>query len=127
MSKMPDEKTIYVIESGSNENGTVVKYSNGDMECRHKIIGNQFSCTEKAWNGFYYADANQSNENTKTWNFPAEFIDSPIVNVAVQSNAYTISSLGHITNQYAIVYCVLPYSVDTTQFTWHLTAKGRWK
>lgn len=33
MSKMPDEQNIHIIESGSNENGSYVKYSDGNMEC----------------------------------------------------------------------------------------------
>jgi hypothetical protein len=121
------EEAIYIVESGSNENGSWTKYNNGIMKCHHTITGNQFACTQKAENGFYYTDINQAEENTKTWSFPAKFISAPMVEIAVASNAYSTSSLGYITNQYAVGYCVLPYAVANTQFTWNFIAIGRWK
>lgn len=121
------ENRDYIIDSGSNENGDWIKYDNGIMICWKNVEGNQFACTQKAENGFYYTDIDQAEENTKTWNFPFEFIDIPTVNVSVESNAYSSASVGYKTKSTVIVYCVLPYPVATTKFKWNLTAKGHWK
>lgn len=110
-----------------NENGTAVKYSNGIMKCYHKIIGNQFDCTSHIEGRYYFTDVNNSSENSKQWTFPVAFIEPPVVNLSVSSSAYSYNSIGWANNTTAIGYCVLPYAVTGTQFTWNFTARGRWK
>lgn len=116
-----------IIQTVTNDNGIAIKYSDGTMVCRKKILGNSFSCTQA--NGNYYRDSNSEKENVKTWIFPQPFksTDDLVISAIVASNAYSMTSLGHYSTESATVYCVLPYSVSSAKFEWHLMAIGRWK
>lgn len=120
---------IDIVESGSNANGTWIKYANGKMVQYNKIIGNQFNCTSRPiTTRFYYQDENNSAENTKVWNYPVEFADTDIIaHVEVSSSAYTMCSLGYVQKSRMAGYCALPYSVPNITFTWHFLAIGKWK
>ena len=115
------------IETITNENGTAIKYPDGTMICRKRIMGNSFSCT--ATKGNYFYDTNSETENIKQWTFPQPFISTDDLTISglVASKAYSMTSLGSITTEAVTVYCVLPYSVSSITFDWNLTAIGRWK
>lgn len=70
MSKMPDEQDSRIIESGSNEDGSYVKYSDGTLIC----YNNYFSCS-----------ANSVNIHLK---FPFPFKENPTI---VLTNVYSVS------------------------------------
>lgn len=118
------------IESGSNENGNWIKYSDGTMICWNVISGSIFDCTQSAGNGrYYYTDTNNDVENSKRWTYPVEFKSGtlPAVSIGVSSSAYTVSSVGGVTASWCIGYCVTSYPVDGIEFNWHFIAIGRWK
>lgn len=117
-----------IIESGSNSNGSWIKFSDGTMICYHKMQGNTFNCTTNEAGTFYYQDTNNSAENHKEWHYPQQFIDDNItVLCSVGSSAYTMASVGYIQRSRTIGYCVLPYYVSNIKFTWNFLAIGKWK
>lgn len=120
------------IESGSNSNGSWVKFEDGTMICRHKIVGNTFNCNRrKSDNHFYYDDESGTETNNLCyWTYPQKFINTEdlTVNLTVGSNAYTMPSIDDgITTTQAVGYCVTPYAVNNITFIWNFTAIGRWK
>lgn len=60
-----------IIESGSNTNGSYVKYADGTMICRHRFYDASDTSTQS---GALYVSANVSFPN-----FPVEFTDTPTV------------------------------------------------
>lgn len=96
LNKLIDFDCIHgVIESGSNANGSWIKYGDGTMICYKQLNGTAFNCSQSAGSGkYYYQDTNHSTENTKTWTYPQAFKTGtdPIVSVSVASSAYTMSS-----------------------------------
>lgn len=120
--------SMQVEDSGSNANGSYIKYNDGTMICWHQITGSTFSCTTSGGSGrYYYQDDNNSAENVKAWTYPVQFISVPAVNVNVSCNAYCMASLGGVTKINVGANCVLPYPVATTTFYWHFIAIGKWK
>ena len=64
-----------IIESGSNTNGSYVKYSDGTMIC-HRAIETTMQCNEP-WGSLYVG------KNTTEYNFPQTFIVIPQVIVEI--------------------------------------------
>lgn len=63
-----------IIESGSNSNGTWLKYDNGIMICYKK-----FSGTAKITQSWYNLYETPSSEALDFGNYPQEFIEAPLV------------------------------------------------
>jgi hypothetical protein len=101
-----------IIESGSNANGSYIKFSDGTMEQWARVAG--------VTDGAGYT--------SKTWTYPLAYLDPPTCSVQTDSGASTgasslfLGTVGSISAQ--------GYSADTTSgvaFTWHFRAIGRWK
>ena len=119
-----------VIESGSNSNGNYIKYADGTMICWHTIEGETHANQTRYGDGFFYQQGSYSStspENSKSWAYPVQFVSTPTVNLNVSSSAYTMPSLGSISNSSAIGSCITPYAVASVTFTWHFIAIGKWK
>ncbi len=56
----------YIVESGSNANGSYIKWSNGDMICTLNI-----TVTDQAISNAYGSNLFQG---TRKWTYPAEFV-----------------------------------------------------
>ena len=79
-----------IIESGDNENGSFIKYSNGIMICLQSIEGIVNIST--AWGSLYQSGI------LKTPNFPEQFIDAPYVLLTNHNGESVIAPNGLSTN-----------------------------
>lgn len=112
--KMPgQEQNIYIVESGSNANGSWVKYSDGNMECR----------------GSFTIEANTVH---KTLNYPCEFINGD--NNISLTNVYVVKktivySVSTSTNEGIDVYPCDTATGETpnVNVSARYIVKGRWK
>lgn len=110
-----------IIESGSNDNGSWIKYSNGTMIC-YKSTGWIDMNITTSWGSLYEG-------NISVGNFPAEFIETPTISVTPFGSGMLIeqggidaskTSWGNITG-------VRPNSVENVKARFHLIAIGKWK
>ena len=79
-----DNKLAQIIQSGSNANGSYIKYSDGIMICYGNYSFN--SSNSDYWGNFYRSE-------NYTINFPQEFSTTPIVNVTPNSDDGGISAV----------------------------------
>ena len=110
-----------IIESGSNYNGSWIKYSDGTMIC-YKSTGEIDMNITTSWGSLYEG-------NISVGNFPAEFIETPTISVTPFGSGMLIeqggidaskTSWGNITG-------VRPNSVENVKARFHLIAIGKWK
>lgn len=114
-----------IVESGSNANGTYVKYSDGRMECYKRVTKTNVKLTN-SWYGLY---TNENDTAVDLGNYAATFIEEPIVNITymggngcwiINNNYHSASSPGKVqlctVSSRTIGTCILD-----------VTAKGRWK
>lgn len=114
-----------IIESGSNSNGTYVKYSDGRMECYKRVTKTNVKLTN-SWYGLY---TNENDTTVDLGNYAATFIKEPIVNITymggngcwlINNNYHSASSPGKVqlctVSSRTIGTCILD-----------VTANGYWK
>ena len=110
-----------VVESGSNDNGSWIKYSDGTMIC-YKSTGEIDMNITTPWGSLYEG-------NISVGNLPAEFIETPKIFVTPFGSGMLIerggidaskTSWGNITG-------VRPNSVENVRARFHLMAIGKWK
>lgn len=114
-----------IIESGSNSNGTYVKYSDGRMECYKRVTKTGVKLTN-SWYGLY---TNENDTTVDLGNYAATFIEEPVVNITymggngcwlINNNYHSASSPGKVqlctVSSRTIGTCILD-----------VTAKGKWK
>ena len=110
-----------IVESGSNDNGSWIKYSDGTMIC-YKSTGEIDMNVTTSWGSLYEG-------NISVGNFPAEFIETPTISVTPFGSGMLIeqggidaskTSWGNITG-------VRPNSVENVKARFHLMAIGKWK
>ena len=114
-----------IVESGSNANGTYVKYSDGRMECYKRVTQKNVKLTG-TWYGLYI---NENDTTVDLGNYAATFIEEPIVNITymggngcwlINNNYHSASSPGKVqlctVSSRTIGTCILD-----------VTAKGKWK
>src|SRR5699024_7303896 len=112
-----DGEVVKVVESGSNANGSYVRYSDGMQHCWHR---GSSAKTDTAQGEIYRSSAS-------TWNFPKEFIDN---NISVSAHAETYAqwadlSGGPSKGKVGITH----YSgrKNENAYQTNLYAVGRWK
>ena len=110
-----------IVESGSNDNGSWIKYSDGTMIC-YKSTGEIDMNITTPWGSLYEG-------NVSLGNFPAEFIETPTISVTPFGSGMLIeqggidaskTSWGNITG-------VRPNSVENVKARFNLMAIGKWK
>ena len=111
----------YIVESGSNDNGSYIKYSDGTMICTKKVKGT-IDIT-KTWYTLYTGSLNLGSS-------PQTFITTPVVNYSMigeyaflggsLSAKPTIDNLGSI-------MLIRPSSQSNTSYEIDIVAIGRWK
>ena len=114
-----------IIESGSNENGSWVKFADGTMICRH--IANMGSCTFALHSGGLYTD--QTNGGYYNWKLPQLFIDRYVeFSALAMSSAYMSTSSGGLTSDLTNIniYYHTNYAC-TVGVSLSMKAIGRWK
>lgn len=111
-----------IVESGSNENGYYIRFSDGTQICTHGIIATRFS----------------SREMRATWIFPASFLSGPTVS-ANRANVGSITPsddmIGHTRISVSAVQCIAGVFRISGMTDWgaddsfriDFIAIGRWK
>ena len=122
-----------IVESGSNENGSWVKFADGTMECRNSVWLYNVICTTQIGNVFIH-----DKDGFKFPNFPVPFIERPQVEFSFEQNVTNNRIFGIMptadmtkTTRPAVVYLwadtkhETPF--DNAWFLLSYVAKGRWK
>lgn len=108
--------TTGVVESGSNTNGSYIKFADGTMICQGSKTFTSVACTS-AYGGLYRSGASNQMDD-----FPIEFYDIPIVHFGVTEG----SSSGNNATTGPIVMVFLKTNTDSTnQYVPTKTNPGR--
>lgn len=114
-------KRIYIEESGSNNNGSYIKFSDGNMVCWHSISG-RYNVTSQA-NGCYYTNQN--------FTFPQEFKTRPVIIPSLtEENGILWAGLGietALTNTVCQVRALANVSISDKPISFMYVAIGKWK
>lgn len=110
-----------IIESGSNDNGSWIKYSDGTMIC-YKSTGWIDMNITTSWGSLYEG-------NISVGNFPAVFIETPTISVTPFGSGMLIEQGGIDASKisWGNITCVKPNSVENVKARFHLIAIGKWK
>ena len=115
----------YIVESGSNDYGKWIKYSDGTMICT-RSIEKQIPCN-KTWGSLFYGF------DSDTYNFAQEFITPPLLYLFAYQR---LNSSFWLSNYYNTIvtttgwhnYAIMrPTSADNVAFTLNILAVGDWK
>lgn len=115
-----------VVESGSNENGSWLKFGNGVMICWYKEDVGSLNMTESGGTNRYYYIAGDGSGG-KEWRFPQEFVAEPSVNVSLQSNGYSCTCLGSVATTVVNFWIWSPYATSFSRCKLNCFAIGRWR
>lgn len=110
----------HIAESGSNENGSYVKFDDGTLICYHNIFSNDPITTTY---GQLFISA------IKTWTFPSAFIDA-YTSVGVYPTAASyeaLSTTNSVTTAIAEYKIMLPIAHSSPNIRSRFMAVGRWK
>lgn len=110
-----------IVESGSNDNGSWIKFSDGTMIC-YKSTGEISMNITTPWGSLYEG-------NVSLGNFPAEFIETPKISVTPFGSGMLIEQGGIDASEtsWGIVTGARPNSVENVKARFHLMAIGKWK
>ena len=109
-----------IIESGSNENGSWTKWSDGTMICR-KTMSYTNIAINNAWGSLY-----ESNSSLNIGNYAMPFINVPEISIT-PCNPIIIEKIGDATaSSFGTFYAAKPKTAEET-FTINCIAIGRWK
>lgn len=120
------EECNNIIESGSNTNGSYIKFSDGTLIQRTQANIGQctFSIYSSSYPGLY---TDHTHGGGYVWTFPVEFIDTDIeISSIVHSSAYMCSSASIPTTTSVNVNYHTNYAF-TGNITLSIIAIGRWK
>ena len=114
----------YIVESGSNSNGSWIKYADGTMIVNQSISYSNLSCNSP-WGALY------STGGLTIPNFPVSFIELPTVTYSWSVNEYNCWISTHdgqkkTVNNACGVQLVRP-TTGTISGTLDIIAIGRWK
>lgn len=114
-----------IVETGSNANGTYVKYSDGRMECYKRVTKKNVKLTN-TWYGHY---TNENDTAIDLGNYAATFIEEPIVNITYMggNGCWLINNNGHSASSPGKVQLCTVSSRTIGTCILDITAKGKWK
>ena len=114
-----------IVESGSNANGTYVKYSDGRMECYKRVTQKNVKLTG-TWYGLYI---NENDTTVDLGNYAATFIEEPTVNITYMggNGCWLINNNGHSASSPGKVQLCTVSSRTIGTCILDVTAKGKWK
>ena len=117
-SSVPSYNGVAFIETGSNSNGTWIKFVDGTMICRH-TKGVSVECTSQ-WGNLYEGGADLGS-------LPATFSDTPTVMVTnTAPDGYFEGLRSSSATSWGTIRMAIPSSA-TRDFIINLLAIGRWK
>lgn len=121
-----ENKINGIIESGSNENGSYIKYADGTQICRKTIFGT-VDITTSVMGSFYYGSVNLGN-------FASSFLERPTIVVSPQTQSgtqYFLSGSPGATHGdeflFGEVTLLRPTSRANLAYILDAIAIGRWK
>lgn len=110
-----------IIESGSNENGDYIKYSDGTMICTKKVsfVGLQFTT---AWGSVYETPP------VELGNYAQEFLEIPLIFITAATSSAVAEGVGNTKTGFGKVTFYRPIRTDADYtYAFHLMAIGKWK
>lgn len=111
----------YIVESGSNNDGKWIKYSDGRLITMHKVTRNL--ARTATWGNMY-----ESTTQADLGNYPMAFKDIPFVYVTLhETNASLEAVQFSSANNAGKVYILAPTSNESADYVFHVLAIGRWK
>lgn len=111
----------YIVESGSNNNGSWIKYSDGRLITMHKVT--RTLARTSAWGNMY-----ESTTQADLGNYPMAFKDIPFVYVTLHEvNALLEAVQFSSANNAGKVYILAPTLSESADYTFQVLAIGRWK
>lgn len=111
---------IPIIKSGSNSNGSWIKFADGTMICT-KTISGSVDVTIR-WGVLYESIA------INLGDFPEEFIEIPKIYITSRDIGAIIEGCFYPTTQsYGKTYIALPSTYNSRNYTLDIMAIGRWK
>ncbi len=111
----------YIVESGSNNNGSYIKFSDGTMIC-YKITDVITMNIDVAWGSLYEGSVDIGQ-------FPAIFIETPAISVSPFGSGMLVEQAGAnaTKSSWGLVTAVRPTAVQNVQARFYLIAIGKWK
>lgn len=111
----------YIVESGSNNDGKWIKYSDGRLITMHKVT--RTLARTATWGNMY-----ESTTQADLGNYPMAFKDIPFVYVTLhETNASLEAVQFSSANNAGKVYILAPTSSESADYVFHVLAIGRWK
>lgn len=111
----------YIVESGSNNNGKWIKYSDGRLITMHKVTRNL--ARTATWGNMY-----ESTTQADLGNYPMAFKDIPFVYVTLHEiNALLEAVQFSSVNNAGKVYILAPTLNESADYVFHVLAIGKWK
>lgn len=111
----------YIVESGSNANGSYIKFSDGTMICSRvtDVITMNINI---AWGSLYEGSVDMGQ-------FPISFVETPAISIVSFSSGMLIEQAGaNATNSsWGLVTAVRPTAVQNVSARFYLIAIGKWK
>lgn len=110
-----------VVESGSNDNGSWVKYSDGTMICYKKLVNVTIEITTP-WVSLYEGNYNAGS-------LPQTFAETPYIFVTPFGSGMMIEQggLDATPSTWGSITVVRPHSVTVNNASFYLMAIGKWK
>ena len=116
-----------IVETGQNENGEWIKWSNGTMICNMRILVPEVNI-DSAWGSGLFYKYILDDEDTY---FPQPFIQKPTVNATIDLNSKTvfaiIGGVFKITETYFRAIPLIRGTVAKISPIVNITAVGQWK
>ena len=114
-----------IIKSGSNENGTYIKFADGTMICTKRVTKKNVKLTN-SWYGLY---TNENDTMIDLGNYADTFIEEPVVNITYMggNGCWLINNNGHSASSPGKVQLCTVSSRTIGTCILDITAKGRWK
>lgn len=111
----------YIVESGSNNDGKWIKYSDGRLITMHKVT--RTLARTSAWGNMY-----ESTTQADLGNYPMAFKDIPFVYVTLHEVDALLEAVQFSSaNNAGKVYILAPTLSESADYVFHVLAIGRWK
>lgn len=111
----------YIVESGSNANGSYIKFSDGTMICS-RITDVITMNIDVAWGSLYEGSVDIGQ-------FPANFTEIPAISASPFGSGMLVEQAGAnaTKNSWGLVTAVRPTAVQNVSARFYLIAIGKWK
>lgn len=110
-----------IIESGSNSNGSYIKFSDGTMICYKSTTVT--AAIDNSWGSVY-----ETSNTVSFGDFPETFISAPIVTVEPTGTGCWVEGLNNTsTTQVGNSYLARAVNTHSRNYSFNIIAIGKWK